>query len=194
MNLLAHCYLSGEFDDVMVGNLMGDFVKGKPSQTLNEDIRFGIQLHRKIDSFTDSHPIVKESKTRLFTTYRHYSGVIVDVFYDHFLASGWAQYSSVPLIDYAKKVYHLLENKYQLLPAGMQKMFFYMQSQNWLVNYAKLDGIDKTLKGMTERARFDSGMEYAISDLKKDYQLYSNDFNEFFPLLVQYVNVLKAAN
>jgi len=193
MNLLAHCYLSGEFDEVMVGNLMGDFVKGKPAEKLSEDIKFGIHLHRKIDSFTDSHPIVRESKSRLFPTYRHYSSVIVDVFYDHFLASCWLDYSKIPLMDYAKKVYLLLEDKYQTLPTSMQRMFFYMQTQNWLLNYAQLDGIEKTLLGMKERASFDSGMEYAIKDLKKDYQLYLTDFTEFFPLLVQYVKVLKAS-
>jgi acyl carrier protein phosphodiesterase len=92
MNFLAHLHLSGNNPNIMLGNFMGDFVKGKSyRQQYEPEIIKGIELHRSIDEFTDSHPVVTESKNRLRPTYRHYSGVIVDVFYDHFLAANWNQ-------------------------------------------------------------------------------------------------------
>jgi acyl carrier protein phosphodiesterase len=191
MNILAHSFLSASFDDAMLGNLMGDFVKGKPDMQLGSGILQGIDLHRKIDSFTDTHPVVRASKSRLFPTYRHYASVIVDVFYDHFLAVGWQQYSTEPLREFAQKVYGLLQKKHTVLPKAMQRMFFYMQSQNWLVSYASVEGIEQSLQGMAQRTTFRSGMEYAIRDLKKDYGLYEEEFRQYFPQLIQYVEVVK---
>src|SRR4051812_44429809 len=109
MNFLAHLYLSGDNDYVKLGNFIGDFVKGR---NLNEQfpsgIARGIRLHRAIDEFTDSHPIVKKSKDRLRPAYRHYAPVIVDVFYDHFLARNWTRYSDTALADYAEQTYDLV--------------------------------------------------------------------------------------
>ncbi|MBC8110052.1 MAG: DUF479 domain-containing protein [Verrucomicrobia bacterium] len=191
MNFLAHAFLSNSFDDEMLGNLMGDFVKGKPDIQLSEAIKNGIFLHRNIDSFTDSHPTVKASKTRLFPKYRHYANVIVDVFYDHFLATGWKKYASGSLSEFAEKVYQLLNDKKSLLPKAMQKMIFYMQSQNWLVSYENSDGISKALTGIARRTKFESGMEFAVRDMEKDYKLYQQEFEQYFPQLIQYVDLLK---
>jgi acyl carrier protein phosphodiesterase len=191
MNFLAHAFLSNSFDDEMLGNLMGDFVKGKPDIQLNEAIKNGIFLHRHIDTFTDSHPTVKASKTRLFPKYRHYANVIVDVFYDHFLAAGWKKYASGSLSEFAEKVYQLLNDKKSLLPKAMQKMIFYMQSQNWLVSYENSDGISKALAGIARRTKFESGMEFAVRDMEKDYKLYQQEFEQYFPQLIQYVDLLK---
>src|SRR5688572_23493915 len=100
MNFLAHLYLSGDFDELMIGNFMADFVKGKPSPSIHPQIVKGIELHRQIDTYTDTHPIVKASKVRLQPTYRKYAGVIVDMYYDHFLAIHWQKYSSVSLHEF----------------------------------------------------------------------------------------------
>jgi acyl carrier protein phosphodiesterase len=193
MNFLAHSYLSGQFDDILVGNLMGDFVKGKLGRELSGDFLKGLDLHRKIDSFTDTHPIVKLSKSRLFPTYRHYGGVITDLYFDHFLASKWEQYANLPLKDFARQVYHLLDSRQLLLPKPMQVVVFYMQSQNWLVSYASVEGMDRAFKGLARRTKFKSGMEYAVRDLRKDYALYQEEFEGYFPQLVQYVGVLKGS-
>lgn len=191
MNFLAHLYLSQTFDDVMVGNLMADFVKGNPAGLHSQEICQGIALHRSIDAFTDVHPVVRESKARLSPTYRHYAGVIVDIFYDHFLAVHWAQYNGVPLPEFAWAVYRLLNEKKSLLTDQMRMVAKYMQEQNWLVGYAQLDGIERVFQGMANRTRFVSGMERATEDLRRDYVYYEEEFFRYFPDLIRYVEVVK---
>lgn len=187
MNFLAHLYLSGEFDEGMLGNLMADFVKGSPPPEWSQPLRRGIFLHREIDSFTDAHPVVRESKARLSPTYRHYSAVIVDIFYDHFLAVHWHRYHDLPLAHFAREVYQLLNEKWPLLPESMHLMAKRMQQQNWLTGYAQLTGIERVFRGMARRTRFVSGMERATEDLRKDYPLYEGEFLRFFPDLVRHV-------
>jgi acyl carrier protein phosphodiesterase len=192
MNFLAHAFLSGEVSELMLGNLMGDFVKGDfTDDGWSEQIQDGIALHRKIDTFTDTHPVVKQSKNRLFPTYRHYAGVIVDIFYDHFLAVDFQHYSKESLPEFVEKVYKLLHKNYENLPPKMQRTVFYMQSQNWLQAYAKPEGIERALQGMARRTTFKSKMEYAIRDLEKDYSFYKEEFEQYFPQAQQYVQVVK---
>lgn len=192
MNFLAHLYLSGDFDEVMLGNLMADFVKGTPPPQWSVPLRRGIMLHREIDSFTDAHLVVRESKVRLYPAYRHYASVIVDIFYDHFLAVHWLQFSDVTLPDFARKVYQLLNDHWILLPEQMHLMAQRMQQQNWLVGYAQLAGIEQVFRGMARRTRFVSGMEGATEDLRKDYFLYEAEFLRFFPDLLQHAEAIKS--
>ena len=104
MNFLAHLYLSGDNEQIIVGNFIGDFVKGRNAlQTFDPTIALGIELHRAIDQFTDTHPVVRSSKDRLRPKYRHYAGVIVDIFYDHFLARKWNDYHKTPLPEFAQR-------------------------------------------------------------------------------------------
>src|SRR3954470_8758842 len=127
MNFLAHQYLSGNNTDLMVGNFIADFVKGRLAlQGFDKEIIKGIELHRAIDEFTDTHSVVTQSKNRLRPKYRHYSGVIVDVFYDHFLAKYWSQYHHDPLEDFADHIYKTMETFYPVVPAGFKNMFPYM--------------------------------------------------------------------
>lgn len=194
MNFLAHLYLSGDFDELMIGNFMADFVKGKPSGLYPHLILKGIELHRRIDTYTDNHPVVKESKKRLQPKYRKYAPVIVDVFYDHFLAAHWQALSPVSLTDFARYTYHLMNNNLQILPPPMYNMLQYMQKENWLVSYMQLTGIERALTGMSRRATFQSNMEFAVQDLKMDYTLYEKEFLQYFPDLIAYVKEWKAAN
>ncbi len=194
MNFLAHLYLSGNFDELMIGNFMADFIKGKPSGSFPPAIAKGIRLHRLIDTFTDTHPIVKESKKRLQPMYHKYAGVIVDIFYDHYLARNWNQYSAASLPDFASKAYNLVNQNKHLLPPAMHQMLYYMQKQNWLVSYEYKDGIARALQGMARRTTFLSHMELAIHDLEQDYELYLHEFSAYFPLVIEYVKQWKAAN
>lgn len=187
MNFLAHLYLSGDFDELMIGNFMADFVKGKPAITIHPQVIKGIELHRQIDYYTDTHLVVKESKERLRAKYRKYAGVIVDMFYDHFLAANWQAYSTVPLPDFASQTYRLMNLKKQLLPPSMHMLLHYMQKQNWLVSYARIEGIARALQGMSKRTTFQSDMELAVNDLQQDYHLYQTEFTNYFPQLIQYV-------
>ena len=184
MNFLAHLYLSGDNTSVMLGNFIGDFVKGKNLiEKVGSEMAKGIELHREIDFFTDQHPIVRESKKRLRPKYRHYSGVIVDVFYDHYLAKNWNDYHHQLLPDYADRVYNLIQKNNALLPERVNMMMPYMIKGNWLVNYATLDGIHRALSGMTRRTPYESKMDESISDLKENYEEFKTEFITFFPEL-----------
>ena len=184
MNFLAHIYLSFEKPKILIGNFIGDFVKGKQLDLYDEDIQKGILLHREIDDFTDSHPIVLESKKRLRPNYHHYAPVISDVYYDHFLASLWNNYHKTPLIEYTNWAYQLLKEQDTIIPKNALRLLSYMSRDNWLYNYQFIEGIDRALTGMSRRTPFDSKMENASIDLKQDYEAYKQEFVSFFPELI----------
>lgn len=187
MNFLAHLYLSGDNHKIMLGNFIGDFVKGRNAlEQFDPEIIRGIQLHRAIDEFTDNHPIVTVSKNRLRPKYRHYSGVIVDVFYDHFLARNWDTYHPELLPDFADKAYGVIQSHDPILPKEVKFMMPYMIKGNWLVNYARTEGIHRALSGMARRTPYESKMEQSVEDLKKNYAEFSQEFATFFPTLKQF--------
>lgn len=140
----------------------------------------GILLHREIDFYTDTHPIVLQSKDRLREKYRHYSGVIVDMFYDHFLAKNFASYSEISLEDFVQSGYAVMEENSEIMPDRAQKMLPYMIRGNWLVSYAEPEGINRALQGLSRRTKFESKLEFAIQDLLKFYQEFETEFTAFF--------------
>jgi acyl carrier protein phosphodiesterase len=187
MNFLAHLYLSGDNKKILTGNFIGDFVKGKKAlEKFDPEIVTGIELHRAIDEFTDTHEIVAQSKNRLRPKYRHYSGVIVDVFYDHFLAVNWNHYHEVSLPEYADQAYSIITSFNAILPEEVKTMLPYMINGNWLVNYAKTDGIDRALTGMSRRTPYISKMDEAVIELEQHYDAFKKEFDEFFPELSLY--------
>ncbi len=183
MNFLAHAYLSGDSDQVMLGNFIADFVKGNVAESCQRNVYKGILLHREIDFFTDRHRLFIKSKQRLWPKHRHYSSVIVDIFYDHFLAKNWQEYSTTPLHDFARHVYSTMQRFDGLLPLKAKQVLPRMIADNWLVNYQHLEGIKRAMQGMARRASFRSEMAWATGDLQKDYEKFENDFREFFPEL-----------
>ena len=185
MNFLAHLHLSGDSDEIKIGNFIGDFVKGKELEKYPEEIARGIRLHRAIDSFTDHHSIVSESKARLRDKYRHYSGVIVDVFYDHFLAANWSKYCDQPLDRYTKDSYDLIKSRLDELPDRISNLIYYMSKGDWLYNYQYVEGIRRALTGMSTRTRFESKMEQAHIDLQDHYESFADEFERFYPKLQQ---------
>ncbi|MFY0599625.1 MAG: DUF479 domain-containing protein [Cyclobacteriaceae bacterium] len=186
MNFLAHLYLSGDDHKTMIGNFIGDFVKGKDHERFHVKIKNGIILHREIDRYTDTHLIVKESKKRLQPRYRHYAPVIADVFYDHFLSANWSNYSDTTLIEYTEAFYDLTEHFTSIIPDKALNVLKYMKAGNWLFNYQHIDGIDQALTGMSRRTKFESGMEHASEDLKLYYEDFKSEFEAFFPELIQH--------
>lgn len=187
MNFLAHLYLSGNRPGIMVGNFIGDFVKGrKAADQFDDDITAGITLHRAIDEFTDGHPVVARSKQRLRPFFRHYSPVVVDMFYDHFLAANWQDYHPVALPEYAAGVYDLLKSYHDVLPQSVQHILPYMVKGNWLVSYAEPEGIHRALSGMAARTPYESGMEKATEVLEAHYSEFRREFMEFFPEIELY--------
>ena len=186
MNFLAHIYLSFDDPEITLGNFFADHIKGNKFKHLPERIQKGILLHREIDTFTDSHPISKQSSKRLHKNYSHYSRVIVDIFYDHFLAANWQDYSSIPLDIYVANFYDLLKENFEILPLGTQRMMPYMIADNWLYNYANLDGISNVLNGMNRRTQNRSKMNFAIVDLQENYEAFQEEFTEFFKELITF--------
>ena len=188
MNFLAHIYLSNDNDLIKIGNFMADGIRGKHYEYLPADIQKGIILHRAIDTFTDAHPVFRQSTHRLHERYHHYAGVIVDVFYDHFLAKNWADYSDEKLDDFVARFYQSLHNNYEHLTDKTKNLMPYMMEHNWLVNYQYKEGIARILYQMDHRTKNLSKMQYSIEELEKFYGDFENEFKTFFIDLKTYAN------
>ena len=189
MNYLAHIYLSGNNELVTIGNFMADGIKGKKYKKYSNDIQTGILLHREIDTFTDAHKTVRKSTKRLHEKYSHYSGVIVDILYDHFLAKNWSTYCDIPLETYCDTFYDSLEANFKILPERVQRMMPYMIADNWLVSYASIEGIQKVLEGMNRRTQNRSKMNLAVKELEDFYKEFESEFTLFFEELINFSKV-----
>jgi len=188
MNFLAHIYLSGENDQIKIGNFMADSIKGRKYLKYPGDLQKGIILHRAIDFYTDTHPIFKEGTQRLFPVYGHYSGIIVDIFYDHFLAANWLQYCDIPLKKYTIEFYTLLKENFEVLPPKVKNFLPYMIEDNWLLSYAEIDGIEQVLAGMNKRVGGKSKMNMAVKELKKHYAEFGKEFEIFFEDIIEFAD------
>jgi acyl carrier protein phosphodiesterase len=195
MNYLAHIYLSGDDDFIKIGNFIADGIKGKKYITYPKNIQIGILLHRQIDWFSDNDDIVKRSKRRLDKRYGHYKGVIIDIFYDHYLAKNWKRYSDVPLQEYTHEFYTILQDNIEILPERIKYLMNYMINDDWLANYANLKGIERVLIGMNRRTKEVSKMDLAIHDLEANYEEFEKDFEIFFKKLSNFTTkTLKEIN
>lgn len=183
MNFLAHIYLSGANEMVRLGNFSADGVRGKNYLNYPEAIQVGMLLHRTIDTFTDAHPIVRQSTKRLHKKYGHYSGVIVDIFYDHFLAKNWATYSEEKLPEFIQQFYKSLTNHLDILPERIQVLAPKMIAGNWLLSYTNLEGMQRVLNGMNTRTKGIVKMNEATTELKLHYSDFEKEFTAFFNAL-----------
>ncbi len=188
MNYLAHIYLSRDHELITIGNFMADHIKGNKYKTFPEDLQKGILLHRQIDSFTDTHKIVKISKRRLNDRYGLYRGVVIDILYDHFLAKNWKDYSEIDLPTYTQNFYASLTRNFDILPEKIQYMSKYLIRDNWLLSYAEKEGIQKVLEGMNHRTKNRSQMNLAINDLEAHYEDFETDFEQFFDELIAFTD------
>ena len=186
MNFLAHIYLSGNNDLIKIGNFMADGIRGNDYLNFPEEVIKGILLHRQIDSFTDAHPIYRQSKHRLHEKYGHYSGVIMDIVYDHLLAKNWSNYSDEKLEDYVSNFYFSLQLNYEMLSEKTKSLLPYMIDQNWLVSYATIAGIEKILFQMDYRTKHRANMQEAIVELQKFYNEFEEEFRLFFKELIDF--------
>ena len=186
MNFLAHIYLSGDNKLVTIGNFVADGVRGNKYKLYPAEIQAGIRLHREIDTFTDAHPIFRQSTRKLHKGYGHYSGVIVDIFYDHFLAKNWKLYSDIPLSDYIDDFYKSLNSNIAIIPERFKKLTPIMIKGNWLLSYATIDGIQLVLNGMNRRTKGRSKMNEATTELKEHYKAFEEDFTQFFNALIEF--------
>ena len=188
MNYLAHIFLSGDNEEVIVGNFIGDYVKGYEFNQFSHLIRKGIIVHRHIDSFTDKNMIVKLSKSRFIEKYHKYSGIIIDIFYDHFLIRLWDNYSFIPLNDFVVQVHGILLRYHEILPDGVKLILPSFIKNNWIQKYATIEGVEEILKRMATRTTLPDETKYAIDILQKEYDKFEKEFSSFFPVLIKYVS------
>lgn len=188
MNFLAHAHLSGNNRDVLFGNFIADAVKGKDFERFNGNIQIGIKLHRQIDSFTDSHPVFKKTLGRIRENFGKYSGVAVDIYYDHFLAKNWPNYHHLELGEFADMVYSILTANYEILPTRTKRLLPFLVTQNWLVGYASLNDLQLVFYGMDRRTGLKSGMSRAVEVLQQNYPGIKTDFEVYYPQLVEFAN------
>lgn len=188
MNFLAHIYLSGDNELLTIGNFVADGIRGNQFKGYPEPMQAGIVLHRFIDSYTDTHPVFKKSTKKLHANYGHYSGVIIDIFYDHFLAKNWNQYTSTALTVFVEDFYHSLNRHLHLLPSRFQHLTPIMIEGNWLLSYASIEGIQLVLNGMNKRTKGRSQMHKATTELLLHYDVFENEFFEFFEDLTLHTN------
>lgn len=191
MNYLAHLFLSAGTPESLIGNLLGDFVKGSTVNLYDGEIRKGIDLHRKVDSYTDSHVIVRSSKSLISPQRRRFAGVLVDVFYDHFLAKNWRDYSEVPLGDFARCAYKILQENRDILPESLQRVLPIIIARDLLSSYQEISEIAGTLARMSARIKRINNLASGIEDLTVNYQQLESDFRAFFPDLISYAATCK---
>ncbi|TAH14019.1 MAG: DUF479 domain-containing protein [Runella slithyformis] len=188
MNYLAHFYLSFGQENLVVGNLLGDFVRGNlhhPRNDVYSDaIKTGIQLHRHIDSFTDEHPVVRACRKQLRPQFGLYSGVVIDMYFDYFLAHRFAEFSPVPLQFFTTNIYTILTQHRANLPPEAQLLVDSMLKYDWLTNYQYAEGMRRSFAGMSRRFTFLKGIENADEELFANEAQYLAFFQEFFPDLL----------
>lgn len=194
MNYLAHIYLARHSDDAMVGALLGDFVKPRSDDAFNPVMQAEILTHRKVDFFTDSHPTVLAAKALFDGPRRRYAGIVLDVFYDHLLASQWSRYSSVPLAVFIQRFYTALEQRSDLLPERLALLAPYMIGQDWLGSYQQYEGAEMAVRRISTRLSKNGDlMREALIDLKRHRAAIANGFDAFFPELIAFVDARRSA-
>jgi acyl carrier protein phosphodiesterase len=181
LNYLAHAVLSFDHEEILVGNLVSDFVKGKAKFIFPENIQKGITLHRAIDSFTDTHQATLMAKTIFRPHYRLYSGAFMDVVYDHFLANDPNEFTEQTLRNFSERVYAILDQHVEYLPERFLRMFSYMKSQNWLFNYRSRWGTEASFHGLVRRSKYIDEGETAGQLLEKNYEVLHGYYTVFFP-------------
>ena len=191
MNFLAHAYLSGENEQILLGNFMGDFIKGKKYTQYPKNIGIGVLLHREIDSFTDQHPQVKISKQKLYATTGHYASVVVDIFYDHFLIQHWEKFSAHEINFFIQHVHQIAEKFIEKLPDKAQKMLPYMIEHNWLKSYGSFKGLERSLSGISRRSPYNPSLQDSLKILHEEYESFNEDFLIFFPALISHATAFR---
>jgi acyl carrier protein phosphodiesterase len=186
LNFLAHLYLSDGSDEGLLGSLMGDFVKGPLGDRYPPGITRGIVLHRRIDSFTDAHPVVLRSKARMSVERRRFAGIMVDMFYDHFLARYWDEFSAENLDRFARRAYAVLLREEALLPERLRTMAPFMAQGDWLGSYAEVEAIHTALDRMGRRLKGENRLLGSAAELERHYDALESDFREFLPEVRRY--------
>ena len=187
MNYLAHLFLAEENDDAKLGALLGDFVKGTILDKYSKEVEKEIQIHRKIDFYTDSHPIVKDAKRLFSVEKRKYGNILLDVFYDHILAQKWQDYNKISLENFTKQIYSILLRNMDVLPDKLRDTVPVMIEQDWLTSYQKFSGFEMAIARISRRLRQENILMECIAEIETNYSSIALSFDTFFPQLMDYV-------
>jgi acyl carrier protein phosphodiesterase len=182
MNYLAHLHLGGDAPAQLLGSLYGDFVKGPLAGQWPADIEAAIRLHRRIDAFTDSHPLQARARARFPAERRRYAGILLDLFFDHCLALHWSDYAEQPLEQFTARVYRLLAEE-AVLPGRLALIAPRMAAQDWLGSYSEFAVLEQVLAAMQRRLSRPEGLDGAMAELERLYEPLTEDFQLFYPQL-----------
>ncbi|MDH4584711.1 DUF479 domain-containing protein [Pseudomonas sp. BN415] len=185
MNYLAHLHLGGSQPAQLLGSLYGDFVKGPLAGRWPAEIEAAIRLHRRIDAFTDSHPLITQAKLRFPSERRRFAGILLDVFFDHCLARDWNLFAAEPLDAFTRHVYQVLVAEPQL-PGRLALIAPRMAAQDWLGSYREFETLERVIAGMSRRISRPEALDGAMAELETLYRPLSDDFRQFYPLLQQF--------
>jgi acyl carrier protein phosphodiesterase len=188
MNYLGHLFLSSPDEDALLGSLLGDFVKGPIPDHYSSSVARAIALHRRLDTFTDQHPLFRRSKARVSSTRRRYAGIMIDMFYDHFLARYWSEFHDDPLAQFSARVYEILGRRQAELPPRLQAMIPYIAQGDWFGSYAHWNSIDAALNRISRRLTRGTPLIDAAAELQEHYIELEADFRAFLPVAQAFVN------
>ncbi|MBL0267747.1 MAG: DUF479 domain-containing protein [Chitinophagaceae bacterium] len=180
MNYLAHAYLSFGHPGVLTGNMISDFVKGKKKFDYPSEVQQGIELHRAIDQYTDTHIATREAKQVFRAHYRLYSGAFIDVVYDHFLANDESEFTEESLFAFSRDTYAALDRQEAWMPDRFAHMYPFMKQQNWLFNYRTRWGIKKSMGGLVKRAAYLEDYHTAFTIFEEHFQLLEDCYRHFW--------------
>ncbi len=167
---------------------MGDFVKGHDYNDYPANIKKGLILHRNIDTFTDKHPIVRQSKSYIAKKYRKYSGIIIDIVYDHFLSQNWMHFANCTLEDFTKNIYRILDENMSIFPEEVKEIVPSFVNDNWIKTYQTIEGIERVLRRMSSRTTLPDETDFAIEVLREKYAQIEQEFLAYFPELINFVH------
>ncbi len=187
MNYLAHIYLSGDSDEIKIGNFIGDYVKGNKYIHFPDQIAYGIQMHRRIDSFTDQHADVKEFIKFIKPGYGRYAGIVGDIFLDHFLASNWNEYSAISLRQFTKHAHGVFIGNFGILPFRVKQFLPFLIQHKRLESYAIRENLFQVLEIMSRRTSLPSNSQWALEMLNQEYNQFEALFRSFFSEIIEYV-------
>ena len=188
MNYLAHLFLSGDDEQTMVGNFIGDYVKGKDLNRFPDNIRNGITMHRQIDVFTDTHPKFREAKTYFRPEFGLYSGIVIDFLYDHFLAKNWNTYSDYTLRTFAKRSHAALLKNFRFLPIRVQGFLPFLIQNRRLESYSSVSGIMEALNIMSKYTSLPAKADFVLHTIEANYLFFDDNFKLFMFDIIQHIN------
>jgi len=189
MNFLAHAYLSFDLPHIVAGNFLGDFLRHAETLSLPLPVYEGLMLHRKIDHFTDNHPVVKKDTARMRPYHRKYAPVVVDMYYDYLLASHWRNFHDLPLPVFSRKIYRILESHLHLMPERLRERVPFMIKADWLSSYGTKEGMLFAFERLQHRASRPEWLANAFQNLLDNWKPFEADFMEFFPELAAFARV-----